>query len=665
MPVLAPPPEVEVVIVNPPRLPPAAGDAAFAVERLGVEDLAGTPRLDEALKRSPGVSLFRRTGSDAANPTIQGLSLRAFAPSGAGRTLVTLDGAPQNDPFGGWVIWSALPPEGLGGAEIVRGAGAGPWGAGALTGVVALQERGARPGLSALELSAGSRDSYRAAIVGGTDGLLITAAGSTTEGYVPVRGAARGAADVPTGLSDVAVSARLQRRIGEADAALRLGVFEERRGAGLEGAGSVASGGSAALTFAQAPTPDAGGWRLQAWARSSDLENRSYAVAADRSTTTAANDQYSTPALGWGVNAAWRSPLAPLTWEVGADARFAEGTTNERFRYMAGAFTRGREAGGETAVGGLYAELALARDDLIATGGVRVDAWSNSGAVRRERDLANGAVLLDLGAQDNSGVTPTARFGLRYRLAEAVWIRGAAYSGFRPPTLNELHRPFRVGNDITEANPDLKPETLYGVEAGLEGEGAFAWRLTGFYNELQDPITNVTIGAGPGTFPTAGFVPAGGVLRQRRNAGAIEAFGVEADLSWTVSPALALRAAASAVRAEVDGGDAAPQLTGKRPAQTPEVTVTAGLDWTAAPRLRLSVDARYESARYEDDLNSRELEAALSLDARAAWRLAPDAELYLALENLADAEIEIGETATGVESYAAPRTVRVGLSLRR
>jgi len=110
MPVVPPiPPEVEVVIVNPPRLPPWAGEAVFATERLEPQALVASPRLDDALKRSPGVSLFRRTGSDAANPTIQGLSLRSIAPSGAGRALVTLDGAPQNDPFGGWVIWSALP----------------------------------------------------------------------------------------------------------------------------------------------------------------------------------------------------------------------------------------------------------------------------------------------------------------------------------------------------------------------------------------------------------------------------------------------------------------------------------------------------------------------------------------------------------------------------
>src|SRR5471032_1206556 len=150
-----PAPTVEVVVVYPPRLAPLGGDAAFSAVQVGPEILKETPRLDQALETAPGVSLFRRTTSLSANPTTQGVSMRGIAGSGAGRALVTLDGAPVNDPFGGWVIWTALPSEGLEGATIVRGAGAGPYGAGALTGVIALQERGGRDGLGAVDISAG------------------------------------------------------------------------------------------------------------------------------------------------------------------------------------------------------------------------------------------------------------------------------------------------------------------------------------------------------------------------------------------------------------------------------------------------------------------------------------------------------------------------------
>jgi hypothetical protein len=38
---------------------------------------------------------------------------------------------------------------------------------------------------------------------------------------------------------------------------------------------------------------------------------------------------------------------------------------------------------------------------------------------------------------------------------------------------------------------------------------------------------------------------------------------------------------------------------------------------------------------------------------------------YLAAENVFDADIEVGETADGVEQFGAPRVVRAGLRLRR
>ncbi|TAJ69695.1 MAG: TonB-dependent receptor [Phenylobacterium sp.] len=668
MPDLPPPPapEVEIVVVHPPRLAPLGGEAAFSAMQIGPEVLKGEPRLDEALKSAPGVSLFRRTGSGAANPTTQGLSLRAIAPSGAGRALVTLDGAPQNDPFGGWVIWSGLPSEGIESATVVRGAGAGPYGAGALTGVVALQERATPDGVAATEVSAGGRGSYRAAVAAGAPGVLLTAAGSRTDGYYAVRGPRRGAADTRLRLDDASVALRLQRQLGDVQAAVRVSAFQVNQQAGLVGARSNTTGMSAAVTLAQPAAEGVGGWRLQGWVRRSDLENSSVAVAAGRAATTPANDQYNTPATGYGLNAAWQGRQGPVAWEVGADIRLTDGTEHERFRFMNGAFTRDREAGGKTLVAGAYVEAALDQGPWLLTGGVRLDRSRAYDAVRIERDTTTGAITLDQPSPNRSDTTPTGRVGVRYALNEAVYLRAAAYAGFRAPTLNELHRPFRVGNDITEANPTLKPETLQGAEVGLGGDNGFArWSAGVFYNLLKDPITNVTIGVGPGTFPVAGFVPAGGTLRQRRNAGEIEAWGFEGEASGDLGAALSWRTAMAYTDAEVDGGTAVAQLTGLRPAQTPKWTVTGGLGYRPLDALRLSADVRYESARWEDDLNSRRLSAGVQVDARAAWSFAPNAEVYVAAENLFDENLEVGETADGVESYSAPQTIRVGFTYRR
>jgi outer membrane receptor protein involved in Fe transport len=148
--------------------------------------------------------------------------------------------------------------------------------------------------------------------------------------------------------------------------------------------------------------------------------------------------------------------------EAGADARLSPGEAHERFRFLNGGFTRGRESGGRTTVAGLYGEGSWSSERVLHSAGLRVDHWSQDGALRRERDLATGAITLDSRAPGASGRRASIRIGSRIELSEALALRAAAYSGFRPPTLNELHRPFRVGNDITEANPALRAPSSTG-----------------------------------------------------------------------------------------------------------------------------------------------------------------------------------------------------------
>ena len=655
-------PYVEQVIVTAARLPPTAAEAAFSVVHLSEHDLVRTQRVDEAVSQTPGVSLFRRTSSLSANPTTQGISLRAIAPSGAGRTLVTLDGVPLNDPFGGWVIWSQLAPDSLSGVDIVRGAGAGPYGAGALTGVIGLKERDA--GIAG-DVSVGELGSQRASAAAvstlGRFEFFGAASYDKSDGYVPVRGDAQGAADTKADLEAKSISGRVDMATGLGLLSLRGGFFEEDRGAGLAGARANASGNVFSATLVRTPRGDALGWRLQAWRRTSDLFNSSVAVAADRSSTTPANSQDKTPATGWGLNGALRQKIGGMEWELGADARLNDGEERERYSYSGGTYTRNRVAGGKTSVVGAYADGSWTTGSWLVAGGLRLDHWENTDGFRVERNALTGAVLLDQRPADRDGEVVSGRLGVTREIGDGTVARLAGYTGFRPASLNELYRPFRVGNDVTEANAGLKPEVLQGLEAGISHKGGKGLiEATAFWNRIEDPIVNVTLGAGPGTFPIGGFIPAGGVLRQRQNAGTIDAFGLEGRAERKVG-AVPLSTALSATDARLDGGSTAPQLTGKRPAQAPIWSATAGLSADLTDTLTLATDLTWEGKRFEDDLNSRVLDPAHRLDARLDWRVRPLVTAYVAGDNLLDADIQTSRTADGVAGYAAPRVVRVGL----
>ncbi len=115
------------------RLPSAA--SATVITSAELNNMAAGA-LDDALRSTPGFTLFRRSSSRVANPTTQGVTLRGVSGSGASRTLVLADGVPLNDPFGSWVYWNRVPQAAVDRVEVVRGATGDLYGAGALGGVV-------------------------------------------------------------------------------------------------------------------------------------------------------------------------------------------------------------------------------------------------------------------------------------------------------------------------------------------------------------------------------------------------------------------------------------------------------------------------------------------------------------------------------------------------
>ncbi len=667
------PPNPEIV-VRAARLPPSLSDSAFAVIRLDKAQIQSTGRLDTALEDVPSVSLFRRTSSLGANPTTQGVSLRGIAGSGASRALVTLDGAPQNDPFGGWVIWTALPPEEIAAASVVRGAGAGPYGAGALTGVIALEDITPAPGAWTVDGSVGDlgqrRGAATAALPAPGGEVILGAAAEHSDGWIPAEADRRGRADTRLRLDDGSVSARYLADLGPGAITARASAFEEDRSAGLVGANSRARGAQFSAGYAQAPTLDRWGWRAQGWTQLSDLYNSSVSVAANRASTSLSNAEYQTPAIGYGANFALRRLFKSGDLEIGGDARGTSGEDREHFKPVAGLLTMDRRTGGQTLTGGLYAEANQRYGRWLLVGTARVDDWESFDGHRLERSLKTGAVTLDQQSPSRGGVLPSFRLAARRDLGSDGFFRLAGYSGFRAPSLNELNRPFRVGNDVTESNPALSPEKLYGAEAGLGQDGAILkWSATAFYNRLENAIANVTIAHGPFTDPVAGFIAAGGTLFQRRNIPAIEAHGLEFDSSLRLSASLSAHAAIDWTKARVEGGGTAPQLSGLRPAETPRLAASLGSTWRPVDRLSLTGDLHYEGLRFDDDQNTRRINPSTSVDGRAEWRVNGRGSLFLAADNLFDAKVPTGKTAAsgavpGVVSYGEPRLVRIGFTLR-
>jgi outer membrane receptor protein involved in Fe transport len=249
----------------------------------------------------------------------------------------------------------------------------------------------------------------------------------------------------------------------------------------------------------------------------------------------------------------------------------------------------------------------------------------------------------------------------------STWtLRAAAYTGFRIPTLNELYRPFRVGNDITEANPALKPERLIGVEAGIDAKPTddLALSVTYFNNRLNDAISNVTVQTTPGTNAALNVVvPAGGVLRQRRNIERTTAEGVEADGTWKASAAVELTARFLYTDPEVTRSRDAPNLIGLLLPEVSRYQAFVGASWHPAAGMTLHGDVHLASSQFDDDLNTRKLSGYAVANLTAEAMITRALSVFAGIDNLFDRTIEAGESATGVFTVGSPRTFQGGLRL--
>lgn len=623
-------------------------------------------RIENALAQAAGLQQFRRSDARSANPTSQGITLRGLGGNASSRAQLLLDDVPQADPFGGWISWPGYDTLQLASVRIRRGAGQVAAGTGALAGVVELDSLQNMDRITGAAYF-GSRNSAdaKAAILQSLGAGSISVSGSFTrgDGFIPIKEGQRGAVDRPAAYEQGGIAIRAVAPLSantELQANMR--AFTDDRDRGFDFSDNQNSGVDASLRVVNR-TPGGWQWSALGYVQVRQFANRFGAIGAGRNSVSLTLDQFSVPSTGLGTRIEVRPPLGDSAeLRVGADWRRTVGETNENFFFTGLTPGRNRRAGGGSDTVGLFTEASLDLTDMLTlTAGARADHWRIADGFRKEVNIG-GSVRSDDRFSDRSGWEGTGRAGIVWRSTDIFKVRGAAYLAWRLPTLNELYRPFRVGADATAANELLAPERLRGAEIGADFEkGGVTLSGTIFANRLNNAIANVGLSNGPGNFPGVGFVGAGGVFRQRRNLDAIDSKGLEIEAAYTVN-LFWVRASYAFVDAQVKASGNAALLDGLRPAQVPRHFANLGIGYDGA-KVRADLSGRFVSGQFEDDVNSRHLGGAFTIDGGLHYRLGTKIELELRGENLFDAQVDAAIAADGVIERAMPRTIWVGIAL--
>jgi outer membrane receptor protein involved in Fe transport len=595
--------------------------------------------LDDALRSTPGFSLFRRSSSRVSNPTTQGVTLRGVSGSGASRTLVLADGVPLNDAFGSWVYWNRVPLAAIERVEIVRGATGDLYGADALGGVV--QVLTFAPGRTRLRATAegGSHGTAKFSGFGGAQRRRwnYDAAGEwlRTDGVVTVGEESRGPVDVEANSDYTTGFVGGGYNPGPWHAAARLSVYKEERGNGtpltLNSTKWTQGSGEAGGTTSN------GAWTVRGAIGSQSYFQTFSAVLAGRSTERLTLQQ-TLPSDFGTASAQWSRGWGSNMLLVGGDVKRTASTVEE-LRYSAvGVRTGPFLAGGTETDSALFARISTApAENLSVVFGLRSDFWKST------------PTAVALPEHTASFLSP--RVSLAWRLSDQASVHGSVYRGHRTPTLNELHRGFSVGSIVTNPNAELNPERLTGVEGGLlwSREGVSA-RVTAFANELDNAITNVTIS-------TVGAA----ITRQRQNTDSVHAAGVEVEADLRVHPRWSVDALAAVTRSTFASTPFQPALEGNRVPQVPSFQLGAGVTYADPRGFTGSVQTRVVGSQFDDDLNAFTLDGFAVMDASASQQLRRGVHLFAAVENLFDTDYDVGRTP--LRTIGWPRSVRVGVRI--
>jgi outer membrane receptor protein involved in Fe transport len=644
---LAEPADIVVTGQGLPATPaaPAYGTQEIARERI-VSSASG--RIEDVLAGIAGFQQFRRSDSRSANPSAQGVTLRALGGNATSRALVLLDGVPMADPFFGYIPLSAIAPERLGSMSVTRGGGTGAFGSGSVAGVIDMASADA----DRLGLASGSallNDRGESELAGtlapklGSGFAVIGGRWDRGQGFWTTPAAQRGPASARAAYESWSASLRAVAPLADSvELQVRGLAYDDRRTLRFVGADSTSSGQDASLRLV-----GRGDWQFDALAyvQARDFSN----VVISSTTFRKTLDQRRTPSTGIGGKLELRPPVGDdHVLRLGGDIRIADGALQEEaYNGGTGALTARRRAGGRNRDIGLFAEDDWTLGRLVLTAGLRADRWTVRRGFFHEVTPA-GVVAIDNRFPGRSGWDATWRGGALWRANGRFSLRAAAYTGLRLPTLNELYRPFVVFPVTTRANAGLRNEALRGFEAGLEYAPADNLHLsfTAFDNEVRHAVANVTIAMN---------------LRERRNVDAVRSRGLElsgearfGDLSFDGSLAL--------TRARVVASGTSISLDGLRPAQTPRIAAAGTLTWRPLAGWRVAATLRHVGAQFEDDLETDVLPAATTLDANTEIPLSPAFALVLRGENLSGERIVTRNQAGSID-LGVPRTLWAGVKL--
>jgi len=656
----------EQITVTAYRAPLSTLESPVTSRLLTSQQLRSTAGItfDDQLRQLPGVELFRRSSSLVANPTSQGVSLRALGSTSASRTLVTEDDVPLNDPLGGWIHWQEQPELSIQSVELVRGGASDLYGSSAIGGVVNIIPVRPSSNLAELSCTFGGEGTYDNSLLAaahhGPWNLLVSGGIIGTDGYIQESPTQRGPVDVASNVHSQNALVLAGRDFANLKFFVRGTGFDESRHNGtpyqrnatrLIRYSTGADWQNARSTALVLRLYGSDERYRQTFSSISNLPNFGDAVCTYRCGETPSKFSY-VPDNELGASAHWSQPFgAGLLFVAGADAHDVRVWDREQTFGSKAALTNLADHQRDSAA---YGEAMWAHKAWTLVASSRMDWFQNYDGHETQW---NGTSWTPTGAQPPQRTERIfdPRLGLSRKLSDHWALTASGFRAFRSPTPSELYRSTQVGNQLTLPNGNLLSERATGWEAGLAAQRSWgSIRTSYFLTQVNRPIAALTINS-----------TSSPILLMRENLGQIESRGISLDYelaprSWLTVDGGYQYAHAVVSRGTQDLGNWIPEVARNM----------ATLNLRASrPRLgTISLESRLSGRQFDDDANANLLHGYFRLDAFASHNFTrspfgrrlfgSQIEIFAAGENLFNRSIEVSKTPT--TTLGQPRTARAG-----
>jgi len=635
--------------------------------------------LDDILQQVPGMTL-NMIGPDVGHPTAYNEAMRGLPPTNT-RMLVLLDGVPVNDPGFGYIQWNRIPLDNIDQVEIVRGGGSPLWGNGALGGVVNVITRAPNTQELLIDSSGGSYGTYQTSAYGAylpTDAIRLSAnaAFSGTNGYqttpaswnsfgtttlrAPVytpttfdakNGELRGDLDLP---DDFTAWAKVNYHENHQVLSTPIGDdFQHVWTYTGEVKRTFTEGSSLELTVFHDD--------------SNFVTNNPHLLSF---TTEYNSNTHTTPIHDTGASLVWSQNLSGVlrNYTIGADVHDIAGADYANYYNPSGQLAAPTiiGSGKQLFIGGFAQVRVVPIEKLEILASVREQYYRNFDGL----DTFPPAIGVVAPSHQYS-FDP--RINARYGITDDFAIRGAYYTSFRAPTLNELYRTYAdTTAGIYEGNPFLKAETLRGEEVGFDfNRPGLRSQLTFYTSHIQNLITseNLTADENPTSLGVnCGYDPQTFTYltcTRNINAAAAIARGIEAEVTWDIGSGFSTVLEYTFADSRYTSNPVDPAAVGQRLEGVPKHTATGNLTYAAPSGWRVSAQVRWVSQTYGDPFPADNLilNAHFLADASAAYPVTRNVQVYAQIQNILDSRY-IANNSGGPPILGTPFEILGGVRVK-